>query len=340
MNRPADVSVRTEPATYSGLNAFRGLTVTLKQTLLGRLLRSSIAATLLLTVAIPVLPAAAADTDESNDEHARYLRVVESDDGVVALEIAATRFESAQEDAPSISLVGVAHIGEGDYYDTLQTLLNSFDVVLYESIMPPGVNGPSGESDEARAKYTRAAMTFAWSQVLQYKQAKDAWPDSLEDVKDVVADGDSRYAQWFEQALTEVEAFDIFDRHLGRLRGVLQQLEGNAGRFQTLQDIVTANEHIDWGRTSTVTGVLIGYQHQLVQRNGCFFVRNMRCPGQAILFLCNGQFGRCGIQLNRLAAFVPLNQAMMRPRHQPIHGIVDWKPFVVHVLEPGHLLSV
>jgi len=159
-------------------------------------------AVLLLVVALLAPPAVAADTDDSSDE-AKYLRVVEDDDGRVSLEIAVTRFESDRADTPSISLVGVAHIGEDEYYDALQELLDQFDVVLFESVMPAGVNGPQGDSDEARAQYTHAAMTFVWSRVLQYKQANGDWPDSLDDVRTVLADGDSRYVQWFEQSLTD-----------------------------------------------------------------------------------------------------------------------------------------
>lgn len=179
------------------------MTVTTRRTFPSCLLALPFLAVLLLATAWPAGRVRAAGADDASEDGPRFLRVVESDDGVVALEIAVTRFESDQENRPSVTLVGVAHIGEPAYYDALQQRLNSFDVVLYESVMPPGVKGRLGDSTEARVDYTRAAMTFVWSQVLQYKQARQQFPASLDAVREYIAGGDSRYAQWFDDALTD-----------------------------------------------------------------------------------------------------------------------------------------
>lgn len=74
------------------------------------------------------------------------------------LEVAAMRFVA--EDLPTVTLVGVTHIGEQSFYEALQALFDSKDLVLYESVMPRSVMGVGQVPPEERAARTREAMTL------------------------------------------------------------------------------------------------------------------------------------------------------------------------------------
>lgn len=63
-----------------------------------------------------------------------YMRVERSEGGPVSLQIAARKFVTSQEAGPAVWLVGVSHIGEANYYQTLQNYLNKQDVVLFEGV--------------------------------------------------------------------------------------------------------------------------------------------------------------------------------------------------------------
>ena len=63
-----------------------------------------------------------------------YMRVERSKGGTVSLQIAARKFVTSQESGPAVWLVGVSHIGESNYYQTLQKYLNKQDVVLFEGV--------------------------------------------------------------------------------------------------------------------------------------------------------------------------------------------------------------
>lgn len=145
--------------------------------------------------------AAEGKVDVGDDDEARvgYLRVTEVD-GVVALDIAVTRFETELENQPSISLVGVAHIGDADYYKSLQAALDAHDIVLYESVMPAGVGEFRGENDDDRVAHTKAAMAFVWSQALAFQKREHRHPASLEELRSSLAGDDSRHDAWLARA--------------------------------------------------------------------------------------------------------------------------------------------
>ncbi|MCC5848374.1 MAG: hypothetical protein JJU29_09785 [Verrucomicrobia bacterium] len=63
-----------------------------------------------------------------------YLRVSDAPGGTRVLEIAVRTFAVPGSPARSLSLVGVSHIGTAHYYETLQTLLDSADLVLFEGV--------------------------------------------------------------------------------------------------------------------------------------------------------------------------------------------------------------
>jgi hypothetical protein len=131
---------------------------------------------------------------------ASYLRVVEEPGRSVALEVASRPFVPAGGAGPRVSLVGVAHIGDRQFYRDLQRHLDAHDLVLYESVLPPGARGPGGETDEQRAESTLAAMQFIASLVASARAHGGAYPASLEELADVLGPRDARLAGWLVKA--------------------------------------------------------------------------------------------------------------------------------------------
>ncbi|MCG8650362.1 MAG: hypothetical protein MI861_11055, partial [Pirellulales bacterium] len=71
-----------------------------------------------------------------------YLRVKESKDGKpMALQTAIVRYEGKPDTKYAgriVDLVGVVHIGQRDYYETLNEKLSKYESVLYELVAPDG----------------------------------------------------------------------------------------------------------------------------------------------------------------------------------------------------------
>jgi len=86
----------------------------------------------------------AADAQEAT----RFLRVRRDDaKQPVALETAVTRYVSkpGQEPSVQVDLIGAVHVGDGPYYDRLNELFRSYDVVLYELVAPEGTRVAAGQ---------------------------------------------------------------------------------------------------------------------------------------------------------------------------------------------------
>lgn len=93
---------------------------------------------------------AAADRDDASEpagdqdpaDQRRYLRIQESDAGKPqALQTAVVRYRGepgTQYAGQIVDLVGVVHIGQGEYYDQLNEMLAAYDTVLYELVAPDG----------------------------------------------------------------------------------------------------------------------------------------------------------------------------------------------------------
>jgi hypothetical protein len=130
----------------------------------------------------------------------RYLRVVDGEDDRIGLEIATREFVLAGTPGPRVALVAVAHIGERPFYSSLEQLLNQYDVVLYESVLPPGARGPGGDTDEQRVESTRVAMQFVATLIEAYGEDRRAYPDDLAALRQQLAAQDDRLAGWTRAA--------------------------------------------------------------------------------------------------------------------------------------------
>ena len=83
------------------------------------------------------------------------IRVVEDPGNSVKLQIAVRTYQTAEATGPTVSLVGVSHIGARRFYRAVQDILDEYAVVLYESVKPAGASGAGGESDAERAEGQR-----------------------------------------------------------------------------------------------------------------------------------------------------------------------------------------
>lgn len=110
----------------------------------------------------------------------------------LVLEVAAVQLVSPRHGAPPVTLVGVTHLGSADLYRRLQALLDAHDLVLYESVMPPGIDGPGGATAEERITSTKASMEIV-AQVLERLRRRDKeLPQTLDELPMRAAAMDSR----------------------------------------------------------------------------------------------------------------------------------------------------
>lgn len=142
------------------------------------------------------------ETGDEAEAPAGYLRVSDVE-GVMALDIAITKFAMKDKGKPTITLVGVSHIGDAKYYKALQRVLDAHDVVLYESVMPAGVGEFRGDDDDDRIAHTKAAMSFVWSQTIAFQKREHRAPNSLAELREKIAGGDSRHDAWLAQAIID-----------------------------------------------------------------------------------------------------------------------------------------
>ena len=123
----------------------------------------------------PAAPAAA--TDEKPDHE--YIRVRKNDRKLaVALETSVITFgESEQFPNATVDLVGAIHLGEPAYYDQLNELFKTYDVLLFEAVMPEeavneGLRPGGGEGSHRKPlsdeeEWTDARVGFTAISVLQ-----------------------------------------------------------------------------------------------------------------------------------------------------------------------------
>lgn len=61
-----------------------------------------------------------------------------------ALQVSIVRYQSRKGGSPYVDLVGAVHVGDKQYYQTLNDLFKNYDSVLYELVAPEGTYIPKG----------------------------------------------------------------------------------------------------------------------------------------------------------------------------------------------------
>ena len=131
------------------------------------------------------------------------LRVVENKGKSISLQIASRDYVKPDGTGPKVALVGVAHIGDRDFYRAIEKLLSEYEIVLYESVKPPGAGGAGGETDEQRAESTKAAMQFVGGLIETYKAEQGEYPPDMSAARAFAEKKDPRIAKFIEAALVD-----------------------------------------------------------------------------------------------------------------------------------------
>ncbi|MBC8202070.1 MAG: type II secretion system protein GspG [Planctomycetes bacterium] len=119
-------------------------------------------------------------------------------DEVVAIDLVSRRYEA--EGKPDIWLIGVAHVAEESFYEEVTELLDTMDIVLYESVRPSGSRPPSGKTEEERVASTQKSLEFVADVAKRCAEESDLIPESMDDV---IADAsliDRRLSNFVEDA--------------------------------------------------------------------------------------------------------------------------------------------
>src|SRR5213076_2563271 len=78
-------------------------------------------------------------------EEPKFVRVRRTDDNrPAAMETAVVKYAAEKRPGVQVDLVGAIHVGDKTYYDELNKLFESYDIVLYELVAPEGTRVPKG----------------------------------------------------------------------------------------------------------------------------------------------------------------------------------------------------
>ena len=97
--------------------------------------------------------------------------------------IASRRYVNPDFDDQSVWLVGVAHVGDAAFYDSISELISSHDVVLYESVMQEASRGASGETHEEKIRNTNASMHWLADLAASVELVDETPPLSIDDLQ-------------------------------------------------------------------------------------------------------------------------------------------------------------
>jgi general secretion pathway protein G len=142
----------------------------------------------------------AAKDNAATAEVIPFLRVAEKPGKSITLEIASRDYLPRGGEGPTVTLVGVAHIGERAFYRGIQKELAEYDLVLYESVLPAGAKGAAGGTDDERIAGTEAAMGFVGGLVETFHDARETYPDDLAHVREFATRLDARLGHWLDNA--------------------------------------------------------------------------------------------------------------------------------------------
>jgi hypothetical protein len=150
----------------------------------------------LLTTSTPALAA---------PEDATSLRVVNRPGERMSLEVSIRDFVRADGEGPVVSLVGVTHIGDAAYYAELERVLGEYDVVLYESVAPPGAAGATaGATTPGQlASATLETARFLGRSAANHVAATGVWPQDLASLSRWAGTADARLGDFVDRAGTD-----------------------------------------------------------------------------------------------------------------------------------------
>ena len=112
-----------------------------------------------------------------------WLKSTINPDVSAELLIASRRYTHPDLVDRNIWLVGVSHIGESDFYESLSELMADHDLVLYESVMEQASRGASGDTPESRLLNTNATMHWLASLAASVELTDGVAARSMDDLR-------------------------------------------------------------------------------------------------------------------------------------------------------------
>ncbi len=122
----------------------------------------------------------------------RYIRTIDDNENKrIVMQSACRTFvkedKGGQQIGPSVTMCAAVHIGDKPFYKNLQSLLDSKDVVLFESVKPAGTGRSEHdvalegkEADEQKAKTTKLRIRVLGIAATAQKAKKGAYPATIE----------------------------------------------------------------------------------------------------------------------------------------------------------------
>jgi hypothetical protein len=207
-----------------------------------------------------------------------YLRVTEQSQGVSSLETAARRFEPADGAGPEIWLVGVIHIGEKIYYQSLQELLDRQSLVLFEGVGRPEFIGFEPGADTERIQWTRDAADYLARLYLWYFEQGEEWPTGLEDLQGAMSELRRQELDWLSQARTDAWGRDWqFEADAGQQRLGSLGADGEPGGEGADADIwidladIKDDDALSNLQSSLATALKLDFQSEGIDYNRAHF---------------------------------------------------------------------
>ena len=144
----------------------------------------------------------AANGFSASEEPLAFVRSA-TEDGIVAFETGVRTYRPASGVGPSVTLVGVVHIGDKRYYEELVAILDTHALVMFESVLPRGAFGTHGADDAERQRRSQDAMLFLRGLICDFVVAKDQLPASLDELRAFAVGRDSRLARPIDLASSD-----------------------------------------------------------------------------------------------------------------------------------------
>ena len=112
-----------------------------------------------------------------------YLRIVDIGPGEAKLQIANKSFVKPSGTGPVVYLTGAIHIADAGFYTSVQSMLDTMDVVLFEGVRPKGGSRlPADATDEQRETATKDRVEMVASIVKAVWEASGTMPRSLAEI--------------------------------------------------------------------------------------------------------------------------------------------------------------
>lgn len=179
--------------------------------------RSAVSLAAAVAVVAPV-PAAFADDEVAQQAAApaavsdsEWVRVAETDDRVLQLQVAVRRFVA--EGKPDLTLASAVHVGDRSYYRDLQASLDAKDLVLFEGVKPAGLRTDIPSSTGGQIKLTEDRIRLL---ALLFKRAAAqsddpdgplSWGD-LDALEDALG-GHTQFSTWLDIARRDAWGHEI-----------------------------------------------------------------------------------------------------------------------------------